>query len=265
MPHVEIGDGVRLYVDDRGRGDPPVVLVHAWSMSHRLWENQVAYFARNHRVVSYDQRGHGASDKPDGDYTMRAYARDLDALLGKLDLDDVVLVGWSMGVWVVTTYMQQTGGRRVKKLGLVGGLPVLLKREGWEHGLPPELMMKLAEQLGSDRALATEGFYKMMLNRDASRPMLDWIVRTSLETPLAGAMASFQSIVEDDLRPALASIEVPTVLFHGLQDGIPVAGAQVMTDMIPGARLVTFERSGHFPHLEEPQSFNAALERFIAE
>lgn len=265
MSYIQASGGVRLYVDDRGRGDPPVVFVHAWSMSHRLWENQVAALMGSHRVVSYDQRGHGLSDRPDASYDMRSYAEDLHALLGALDLRDVVLVGWSMGVWVVVTYMELFAGARVAKLGLVGGVPVLLKRDDWEHGLPPQMMQQLAAQLGSDRALATEAFYRSLLNRDASKPMLDWIVRTSLETPLAPAMASFQSIVAEDLRPALASIRVPAAIFHGVQDPVPLAGAREMAGMLAGARVFTFEKSGHFPQLEEPRAFNDALARFISD
>ncbi|HEY5924464.1 MAG TPA: alpha/beta hydrolase [Kofleriaceae bacterium] len=265
MGLMEIRDGVRLYVDDRGRGGPPVVFVHAWSMSHRLWENQVAALMPHHRTIAYDQRGHGASDKPDGDYTMLAYAQDLDALLDKLAVKDAVLVGWSMGVWVVTTYMHHFAGRRIKKLGLVGGVPLLVNRDGWEHGMPPEVMQQLAMQLVADRALATQAFYKQLLNQNASQAMLDWIVRTSLDTPLAGAMASFQSVATDDLRPLLGSIRVPTGVFHGVQDGVPLSGARAMCELIANAKLYTFEHSGHFPHLEESQAFTQALARFIAE
>jgi non-heme chloroperoxidase len=264
MSHFEVEPGVRLYVDDRGRGQP-IVFVHAWSMAHWFWENQVAALMGKHRVVSYDHRGHGQSDKPDGVYDIDGYARDLHRLITGLGLEDVTLVGWSIGMWIVTTYMNNHKGERVKRLGLVGGSPLLLKQPGWEHGMAPEVMGALAEQLASDRAKATEDFYRMMLNKQASQQMIDWIVRTSLMTPLAVAMPSFQSVVTKDLRPYLTNISVPTAVFHGMQDGVPLGAAHAVRDMVPNARLFTFEKSGHFPMIEEPQAFTQALATWIAE
>ena len=266
MPFFEVEPGVNLFFDRRGpRNAEPIVFVHAWSMAHWFWENQVAGLMDRHQVVSYDHRGHGQSDKPDSEYNIDNYARDLHALITGLGLAEVTLVGWSIGMWIVTTYMHNHQGDRVARLGLVGGSPLLLKQPDWEHGMPPEAMQSLAAQLSSDRAKATEDFYRMMLNKKASQPMIDWIVRTSLMTPLAVAMPSFQSVVTKDLRPLLRDIRVPTAVFHGLQDGVPVGAAHALVDMIPNARLYTFAESGHFPMIEEPAKFTNALGSWIAE
>src|SRR5687767_7579104 len=112
MGHIEVADGMRLFVEDRGRGKP-VVFLHAWGLSHRFFEQQVAGLVGKNRVIAFDQRGHGASDKGDGDYDMNAFSQDLHRLLTKLDLKDVTLVGWSMGVTVALTYLQNYGTDRV--------------------------------------------------------------------------------------------------------------------------------------------------------
>src|SRR5262245_62645954 len=90
-------DGIRLAYDDRGAGDPTIVLVHGWTCDRSFFGPQVDHFARRHRVVSVDLRGHGESDKPDGAYPIAAYADDIAYLIGQLGLGPVVAVGHSMG------------------------------------------------------------------------------------------------------------------------------------------------------------------------
>ena len=104
MPHLELSDGVPLYFEDHGDGEP-LVLVPGWTITTRFWERQVADLARDHRVVTLDLRGAGNSGKtPDG-HSLAGYASDLDELLRHLDLRDVTLVAWAMGVSVSLSYL----------------------------------------------------------------------------------------------------------------------------------------------------------------
>ena len=96
MHRVEVEPGVRLSFEDIGAGRP-VVLVHGWTMSHRVWNGTAARLAAGRRVVLPDLRGHGDSDKPAAGLGPERHAADLAALLEALDLRDVTLVGWSFG------------------------------------------------------------------------------------------------------------------------------------------------------------------------
>src|ERR1017187_3188203 len=101
MPYVNVGQensgSVELYYEDHGKGKP-VVLIHGWPLSGRSWEKQAPILLdAGHRGTTYDRRGFGDSCKPSFGYDYDTFAKDLHMLLGKLDLSDVTLVGFSMG------------------------------------------------------------------------------------------------------------------------------------------------------------------------
>ena len=104
-----------------------------------------------------------------------------------------------------------------------------------------------------------------LASRNASAEMIDWVARISLEVPLVVAQAAFASVVAHDARPALAAVAVPTLVTVGAHDH-PAAtgGAAFMAERVAGARLVTFDHSGHFPQLEEAALYTATLVEFIA-
>jgi pimeloyl-ACP methyl ester carboxylesterase len=90
-------NGIKLAYDDRGAGDPIIVFVHGWTCDQSFFAPQAEHFAKRHRVVSVDLRGHGDSDKPHGPYPIGAYADDIAYLIVQLGLGKVVAVGHSMG------------------------------------------------------------------------------------------------------------------------------------------------------------------------
>src|ERR1700692_3762197 len=96
---------IEVYYEDHGSGSP-VVLIHGWPLSGASWEKQTAaLLAAGHRVITYDRRGFGRSSKPAVGYNYNTFAADLDAVLGRLNLADVSLVGFSMGTGEVTRYI----------------------------------------------------------------------------------------------------------------------------------------------------------------
>src|SRR5215203_3767384 len=113
---------IELYYEDHGAG-APVVLIHGWPLSGASWEKQTAaLLAAGHRVIAYDRRGFGRSSRPATGYNYDTFAADLDAVLSKLDLKEVALVGFSMGSGEVTRYIGKYGTARVRKAVLIGTL-----------------------------------------------------------------------------------------------------------------------------------------------
>jgi pimeloyl-ACP methyl ester carboxylesterase len=264
MPHIEITGRVRLYYESWGSG-PPVVFVHALSMSHRFWDNQVLAMTDRYRAIVYDQRGHGLSEKPDSPYVIQTYADDLGAVLAGLGLENTTVVGWSIGSWTALDYAHRNG-ERVSRLVLVGVSPRLLPAPDWTHAIPRENFERFLGRLTEDRAAATYDFYKGLLAPGASNHLLEWIVRTSLEMPLRAFLQSAEDVVYGDKRAILSEIEIPTLILNGKHDAACPSGAgQYLAATMPHARLVTFEHSGHFPNLEEPRAFNNELLRFLEE
>src|SRR6185437_11158424 len=120
LSYLTTPDGTRLRYTDRGAGERTIVLVHGWKGSHRLWDPAVIRLAERFRVVAFDNRGMGESDKPGGPYDFDVLADDLGFVLEELGVEDATLVGWSMGCSISLQYLERGGGR-VGRLVLVNG------------------------------------------------------------------------------------------------------------------------------------------------
>ena len=130
MPYVTVGKensgSIDLYYEDHGSGKP-VVLIHGWPLSGRSWEKQLpTLFEGGFRVITYDRRGFGESSKPTFGYDYDTFAADLHALITKLDLRDVALVGFSMGGGEVARYIGEHGTERVRKAAFLAAIPPFL-------------------------------------------------------------------------------------------------------------------------------------------
>ena len=116
-----------LHVDDTGGSGRPVVLIHGWPLSGASWEHQVgAFAAAGYRVITYDRRGFGRSDKPMTGYTYDTLTEDLHTLLEELDVSDVTLVGFSMGGGEVARYFSKYGSERLHSVVFASAVPPFL-------------------------------------------------------------------------------------------------------------------------------------------
>jgi pimeloyl-ACP methyl ester carboxylesterase len=265
MPFVQLPNGCRLYVESRGQGRP-VVFVHGWSASHELWNLQVEHLQRFCRTIVYDQRGHGRSSECAGPFTMDAYSDDLAQLLETLALEDVVLVGWSMGAVIAIDLFRSPASERIAKLVLLSGSPRLTKATGWPHGFDGAELRGLRQAMAADRAGTTRAFLGALMRDGQEDAVLDLVTRIALEVPLAAANESFQSELEADLRGVLEDIRVPTLVVHGDVDHTVCLGASgYMLSQLRRGEQVLLPRCGHFGPLEAPLALNGALERFVGE
>ena len=111
--HIEVDEGVHLYYESHGEGDP-LVFIHAWSLSTRVWWNQVDALCDEYRVITVDLRGHGNSSKAWDGHTVAQYGRDIRHFIMRLHLKNVVLIGWSIGCAVIQEYLKQFGRADLK-------------------------------------------------------------------------------------------------------------------------------------------------------
>lgn len=130
------GNDIELFYQDLGTGDP-VVLIHGWPLSSAMWDYQLAELPKhNMRVIAYDRRGFGQSSKPFDGYDYDTFADDLKAVLEEFDLQNVTLVGMSMGGGEVARYMGRHGGARVSKVVFLSSVtPYMLKTEDNPDGV----------------------------------------------------------------------------------------------------------------------------------
>ena len=275
MPTITIGTEnsapIELYYEDHGEGRP-VVLIHAYPLDSQSWEKQErALLTAGYRVISYDRRGFGRSDKPTVGYDFDTFAADLKALLDELDLTEVSLVGFSMGTGEVARYLGAYGSDRIAKAAFLGPLqPYLRKTEDNPSGAAPEFD-GMRSQAEGDRFAWLDGFFENYYNLDdnlGSR-ISEAAVRGSWATAAQISWYAASACVDTwltDFRGDIGKIDVPALILHGTADRIlPIdATARELRKRLPDADYVEIEGAPHgllWTHAEE---VNAALLTFLA-
>jgi non-heme chloroperoxidase len=265
LPDLTLRDGAGLHFEDAGRGRP-LVLLHGVCMSSGFFREQVEPLARAHRVVTVDFRGHGASPACDHGHAVAQYARDVHELIEHLRLDDVVLVGWSMGSIVAWQYLRQFGTHRLAAQVVVSQGPSDLKRPDWPLGmLDMQELGELCVAIQEDMPAAFADFAPAMFAEPLDDDTRAWVLHEILQCRPTTATAILLSQTLPDARPVLDGLALPTLLAWGRDEKLmPIAAGEWIRDHVPGAELVLFERSGHCPMLEEPAAFNALVADFVA-
>jgi pimeloyl-ACP methyl ester carboxylesterase len=265
MSHFVTPDGVRLRLSDSGPGPSTIVLVHGWKQSHRLWDETIAGLSSRHRLVAYDLRGMGDSDRPPGArYDFDEHADDLAALVGGLELSDVTLVGWSMGCSVSLQYLCRHGTAGVGRLVMINGPVRLTCTEDFEHAMPASMVDGVLDDLAAHWPTREREFVAASI-RDPHPDQVEWLFQIALQTPLDVALRAVRSQLELDHREAIRTLAVPVLAAYGRVDPYyPVELAGWIAANAPRGESVIFERSGHCIPFEEGARFRTELEAFIA-
>ncbi|WP_354698018.1 AB hydrolase superfamily protein YdjP [Paraconexibacter sp. AEG42_29] len=256
-------DGVRLHVADHGpRDGPPVVLVHGWSLSGAAWGGTPdTLAAAGHRVVALDLRGHGHSDKPAGGYDAGRLAADVTAVLDALDLDDVALVGWSIG-GLVAARAALDAPERIGRLVLVAASGAAAARTaGYPFGPPADAVLPHLLAAEGDGPLRPAARRDALANCFAAPPpaaLLDRLLDISLRTPTHAAAACLRTLLLTDLSAELPLLRVPVTHIAGATDpSVSLKGVRWAAG-VTGSQVVTLD-CAHYPMHELPDAFAAAL------
>ena len=265
---------IELYYEDHGKGQP-VVLIHGYPLDGASWEKQTAALLKaGYRVITYDRRGFGRSDKPSDGYDYDTFAADLNAVLNTLDLHSVVLVGFSMGTGEVARYLSTYGSDRVDKAAFLGSLePYLLQADDNPEGVPQEVFDGLLEAATADRYAFFTEFFKNFYNSEEflGTPRLSqevinagWNLASSA-SPIASIAA--QPTWLTDFRDDIPKIEVPALIVHGTADNIlPIdATGRRFAKALPTAEYVEIEGAPHGLLWTHAQEVNEALLSFLAQ
>ncbi|MDR5699190.1 alpha/beta fold hydrolase [Agromyces aerolatus] len=261
-----------LHVDDTGGPGRPVVLIHGWPMSGEAFAAQVpALEAAGYRVITYDRRGFGRSDKPLTGYSYDALTEDLHTLLTELDLDDVTLVGFSMGGGEVARTFTKYGPERIRSAVFASAVPpYLLHTEDNPDGpLDPSEAAKMAAQLTGDEEAFYDGFTTAFFSVDGVLEVTEAqrqdALRLCRQASKAAALACQAAFGTTDFRGDLANVSVPTLVLHGGSDEIvPVEGSGARTHAaIPGSELVVIPGAPHGVNVSHPDEWNRALIAFL--
>ncbi|MEV0538466.1 alpha/beta fold hydrolase [Nocardia salmonicida] len=263
MKFVEVDRDVQMAYEDRGTGQP-IMFIHGWGGSGDVWDYQVLDLADRFRVITVDLRGHGASDKPWGTYDYTLFCHDLKILMEHLGLEDVTLVGWSMGGHIGLKFVH-TVQAPVRRLVITGSGPRFLQAPDAPYGGPEDSADTLCDALTNSYAETIAGLYGNNFHRTDLGATRDRFVRIGLQVPAFVGLTSFQALLAEDLRLDLPEIDIPIAVFSGRHDQIWDPGwSEIVSKTAPNAQLTVFEDSGHVAFVEERHAWNQALIDFIS-
>ncbi|NQX12731.1 alpha/beta hydrolase [Microbacteriaceae bacterium VKM Ac-2855] len=271
--HHGIFKDTNLHVDDTGGTGRPIVLIHGWPLSGESWKLQVpAFEAAGYRVITYDRRGFGRSDKPLTGYTYDTFTEDLHALLEALELQDVTLVGFSMGGGEVARYFSKYGSERLRSVVFASAVPPYLLKTADNPDGPIEKSQ--AAEMTAQLTASEDAFYDDFTTQfysvdgvlkvtEEQRQEAITLAKQSAKHAALAAMAAFAST---DFRDDLTKVTVPALVIHGDGDAtVPFEGSGARTHAaIPGSELVVIKGAPHGVTVSNPEEWNEAVLAFLA-
>lgn len=263
---------VRLHVEDTGGTGRPVVLIHGWPLSAESWAAQLpALRDAGFRVIAYDRRGFGRSEKPEDGYDYDTLADDLAGLIVDLDLRDAALVGFSMGGGEVARYVGLHGEERLRSVVFAAAVtPCLMKSPDNPHGpLTPEKAEEKAADLKADRHAYfdefTQNFFSVDGELQVDESQRQAAIGLCLQSNQVAALGCMHAFSTTDFRDDLKRIRVPTLVLHGDSDAVvPFEGSGALTHAaIAHSELQVLKNAPHGCNTSHADDFNAALLTFL--
>ncbi|MEU7815592.1 alpha/beta hydrolase [Pseudonocardia sp. NPDC049154] len=270
-------DGVELAYRDTGpAGDaPPLVMLHGWGQTQAMFRHQVEGLAPRRRVVTLDQRGHGVSEKPHHGYRIARLARDAHELLDHLGIERADVLGWSMGVSVWWSVVDQYGTGRIRRFvavdqpAAVAAVPWMSPQAQADSGAIFDVaaLLSLCEALhGPEGAKATEDFVRGMFGDEPDPELWAFVEEQIRLTPPHAGVPLLWDHCAQDWRDVLPRLDRPTLVIGCEGSHVDPASQRYIAENVPGAELHVFPRevaSSHFPFLQNPAAFNDVVEAFL--
>ena len=265
-------ESLQLFYEDLGN-DNPIIFISGWPLSHQMWEYQLTPLRElGFRCIAYDRRGFGRSDQSLNNYDYDVLAEDLKDLLDETGVDNVTLVGFSMGGGEVIRYCSKYNCEKVSKIVLLSPvIPYLLKADDNPEGVPIEDVQQFDEQIRNDRPGFLSGFGKYFygvnfISRPVSSGILDWTNALTFTASQKAMLACMWSFSQTDFRKELASINVPTLIIHGDSDKtVPIkATSEQAATMIANAVYKVYPGAPHGLFYTHKDILNRDLVSFIS-
>jgi len=265
---------IDIYYEDHGSGRP-VVLIHGYPLSGHSWELQSrALIDAGYRVITYDRRGFGQSSKVGVGYDYDTFAADLNTVLETLDLNDVILVGFSMGTGELARYVRNHGHERVAKLAFLASLePFLLQRDDNPAGVPQSVFDGIIEAAKSDRYAWFTQFFRDFYNLDENLGVRisAEVVTANQATAVSSAPVAAYAVVPtwiEDFRDDIAAVRAsgrPALILHGTADNIlPIdSTGRPFHEALPTAEYVEIDGAPHGLLWTHAAEVNTALLDFV--
>ena len=268
---IKTATNVKLYVKDYGSGDP-VILIHGWPLSNEMWEYQIENLvSNNYRVIAYDRRGFGKSSQPWNGYDYDTLTDDLKAIIDQLELENITLVGFSMGGGEVVRYLSRYAGKNVSKIVLISSVtPFLAQSTENPDGRSEEKNEDTQHAISEDRLAFLEDFGKNFFGVNfitsvISTPLLEYYrMLASFASPHA-TLECAKSFASADFRQEFSSINVPTLIIHGNSDKIvPIEiSSEKTAKLIANNKFIVYDGAPHGLFYTEKDKLNTDLLEFL--
>jgi pimeloyl-ACP methyl ester carboxylesterase/predicted glycosyltransferase len=265
-------DGVRLYYEVYGSGEPTVFLLPTWSAVHsRHWKMQIPYLARHCRIITFDGRGNGRSDRPPAGYEEAEFAADALAVMDATATERAVLVSLSLGAQRALILAAEHPDRVAGSVFIAPGTPLAAMPED-------RLRYPWDEELDTDEGWAKDNrhywlrdyrgfleffFSHMFTEPHSTKPIEDcvgWGLETTAETLIATCLGD--EMDEETTRKLCDRIRCPVLVIQGTADEITRPAMGIALAEATGGDLVLLEGSGHGPHVRDPVKVNLLLRDF---
>jgi pimeloyl-ACP methyl ester carboxylesterase len=251
-----------VFYEERGipTGDP-VLLIHGLGSSTEDWEPQMAALSREFRVIAYDVRGHGRTAKPGGRYTVPQFAEDAAALIARLGIAPVHVVGLSMG-GMIAFQLAADYPAIVRTLVIVNSGPEMILRR-WRERMGIMQRRMIVRLMGMRKM--GEVLADRLLPGDEHAARRDVFAERWARNDKGAYLRALSALVGWSVTPRLPSIHCPVLVVAADQDYTPVAWKQWYTALLPNASLVVIPDSRHMMPVERPQLFHEALLPFLSD
>ncbi|MBG1243237.1 alpha/beta fold hydrolase [Nostoc sp. NZL] len=258
-----------------GQGKP-IVMLHGWSQSAEQFKYQIPVFAEHYQVIAVDLRGHGESEKVSFGYRISRLSKDIQELIGALQLEKPHLLGHSMGCSLIWSYLDLFGLDEIDRLVLVDQSPLVISRSHWnaqeiaESGavFTAEQVNAAVHTLENGNALEmTRNLLTSMVMPAISKEQFEWIVECNQRLPRAIAAMLLYNHLHTDWRDQIVRIRKPTLIIAGRKSIIPWTSQVWINQSIPHSELEIFEAAeggGHFMFIENPEKFNRRVLQFLS-
>jgi len=258
------GGGLRLHAREWGNPDGPGILfIHGWSQSDLCWRKQVqGDLAGAFRIVTFDLRGHGLSEKPLGSEHYgdgQRWADDVAAVIDQTGLERPILVAWSYGGFVVSDYLRAYGEARIGGIDLVAAA-VILKPPTFDHFGPG--LLENAQEMCVPDLVANIAATRRFLRACTSRPLGDEELTAALAWNMAAPPAVRGALIARALdgSAVLARVTVPVLVTHGNDDAIVLPSmSEHALSVRPAATPSWYDGVGHMPFWEASDRFDREL------
>jgi 3-oxoadipate enol-lactonase len=258
MPRIQC-NGTSLYYETSGAGEP-LLFIHGLGSSTRDWEQQVAEFSSSYMVVTFDQRGHGRSEKPRGPYSIAMFAADAAALMQALRIEAAHVVGLSLG-GCVAFQLALDAPESVTTLSVVNSAPEFVLRT-------VKSKAAICLRFAIVRLFGMKKMGEVLSKRLFVKPEQEALRRTFVarwaENDRRAYLDALRAMIGWSVTARLKEIRCPTLIVAADQDYTPVALKQAYIAKLAQAELVVIDDSRHATPMEKPQALNLALRAFLA-